>query len=98
MEPTAGEMEKSVPNPESGTICGLLAALSTMTSVPVLLPAVAGEKVTVMVQLPPPGRLVPQLLLGLKSPMLALIEEMASVPLPLVVSVTDCPELVLPTT
>jgi len=90
-------MEKSIPSPESGTICVPLAALLAMTSIPVRLPMAVGVNVTVIVQLAPPATLTPQLLLGLKSPMLALIEEMASVPLPLVVSVTDCPELVLPT-
>jgi len=56
-----------------------------------------GLNVTVIVQLAPPATLLPQLLLALKSLLLVLIEEMASVPLPLVVSVMDCPELVLPT-
>jgi len=95
-EPAAGEIEKSVPSPESETICGLSVALSTMTSVPALPPAALGVNVTVMVQFAPPATLLPQLLLARKS-LLALIEEMASVPPPLVVSVTDCPELLLPT-
>ena len=81
-------MEKSVPNPERETICGLSVALSTMTSVPARLPGAVGVNVTVIVQLPPPGTLLPQVLLARKSP-LALIPDIASVPLPLVVSVTD---------
>jgi len=56
-----------------------------------------GLNVTVIVQLAPPATLVPQLLPALKSLLLVLIEETARVPLPLVASVTGCPELVLPT-
>ncbi len=97
-EPEAGEMEKSVPIPESETICGLLVALSTMTSVPVMLPAAVGLNVTVIVQFAPPATLVPQVLLGTKSPMVLLIPEIASVPLPLVLRVIDCPALGVPTT
>src|SRR5713101_5336628 len=67
-----------------------------MTSVPALPPAAVGVNVTVMVQFAPPATLLPQLSLARKS-LLALIEEMASVPPPLVMSVTDCPELLLPT-
>jgi hypothetical protein len=52
-------MEKSVPVPDRGTICGLLMALSTMTSVAVLVPTTAGVNVTVIVQLPPPATLPP---------------------------------------
>jgi len=90
-------MAKSMPTPDSETSCGLSVALSTMTSVPILLPTAVGVNVTVMVQLPPDAKLLPQLLLALKS-LLALIEDMISVPLPLVVRVMDCPELVPPTT
>ena len=90
-------MEKFVPNADRETICGPLAALLAMTSVPIWLPGTVGVNVTVIVQLPPPGTLVPQLLLAANS-LLALIEILTSVPLPLVVSVMDCPGLVLPTT
>ena len=82
-------MEKSVANPERETICGLSVALSTMTSVPARLPGTVGVNVTLIVQLPPPARLVPQLLPAAKSLLVVLIEDMASVPLPLVVSVMD---------
>ena len=53
--------------------------------------------VTVIEQFPPPATLAPQLLLAVKL-LLALTEEIASVPVPLVASVTVCAKLVLPTT
>ncbi len=90
-------MEKSVPVPDNETICGLSVALSAMTSVPVLLPTAGGVNVTVIVQLPPPATLLPHVLLVRKSLVLALIEVIPSVPVPLVVSVMDCPELTPPT-
>ena len=96
-EPEAGETEKSVARPVRETICGLSEALSTMTRFPDKLPAAEGVNVTVTEQLPPPVTLAPQLLLALKL-LLALIEEIASVPLPLVARVTVCAGLVLPTT
>lgn len=43
---------KSQPVPDSGTVCGLLAALSVTTSVPVRAPATVGANVTLMVQVP----------------------------------------------
>ena len=92
-----GEMEKSVPVPDNETICGLSVALSTMTSVAVLLPTAVGVNVTVIVQLPPPATPPPHVLLVRKSLVLALIEVMPSDPTPLVVSVMDCPELTPPT-
>ena len=90
-------MEKSVPGPERETICVPFAALLAMTIVPALPPAAVGVNVTVMVQVAPPATLLPQLLLAPKSLVVVLIEKIARVPLPLVVSVTDCPGLVLST-
>jgi len=90
-------MEKSVPSPDRETICTPLAALLATTRVPVRLPEAVGVNVTVIEQFPPPATLPPQLLFALKL-LLGLIEEIASVPLPLVVSVTVCAGLVLPTT
>ena len=89
-------MAKSTPTPDSETSCGLSVALSTRTSVPILLPTTVGVNVTVIVQLVAPTKLPPQLLLAPKSP-LGLIEDMTSVPLPVVVRVMDCPEVVPPT-
>jgi len=83
-------MEKSVPGPERETICVPLAALLAMTSVPALPPAAVGVNVTVMVQVAPPATLLPQLLLAPKSLVVVLIEMLARVPLPLVVSVMVC--------
>jgi hypothetical protein len=91
-------MEKSEPpTPERETICVPLAALLAMTSIPVRLPMAVGVNVTVIVQLAPPATLLPQLLVAPKSLVVVLIETMASVPLPLVVSVMVCGGLALPT-
>jgi len=49
-----------------------------------------GVNVTVMVQVAPPATLLPQLLLAPKSLVVVLIEMLARVPLPLVVSVMVC--------
>jgi hypothetical protein len=38
--------------PVKDTVCGLLAALSVIVSVPVLLPLLAGVKLTLTLQLP----------------------------------------------
>ena len=56
---TSGAAE---PTPERAMLCGLLAALSVMVIEPYRLPGAVGVKVTVMVQLIPPTRLVGQLL------------------------------------
>ena len=50
-EPTAGEMEKSVPVPERATLCGLPGTLSVMVSVPFRGPATVGKNVIWMEQL-----------------------------------------------
>lgn len=52
----------ATPVPVRGTVCGLLLALSVMVSVPATVPAAAGVKVTLIVQLPPLATEVPQLL------------------------------------
>jgi hypothetical protein len=57
-----GETRKNVPLPVSGTVCGLPGALSVTESVPLSAPEIVGVKVTVMVQLAPAFRLVPQVL------------------------------------
>src|SRR6476660_8179954 len=50
------------PVPVRLTFCGLPPPLSVMFSVPVRVPVAEGVNVTVMVQLAPPARLVPQVL------------------------------------
>lgn len=51
------EKLKSIPVPESGTVCGLTGALSEIVSVPVRAPATEGSKKTLIVQ-PTPGATV----------------------------------------
>jgi hypothetical protein len=84
------------PVPVKETLCGLPVAESVIVTAPVLLPDCVGLKVTVMLQLDPAFRLVPQLLVCAKSP-LPVIPLNVSVDPPLFVSVTDCAELVVPT-
>jgi hypothetical protein len=80
------------------TVCGLPLALSVMVSVPVTVPALVAVNVTLIVQLAPPARLVPQVLVWAK---LALGEtvmlEMLSEPFPESVTVTVCAALATPT-
>src|ERR1017187_325664 len=57
------------PVPLSGSICGLTGASSVMLTAAVLVPVEEGVKVTVMLQLPPAGMDVPQLLVSAKSPL-----------------------------
>jgi len=56
------------PVPLSATVCGEPVALSLMVSVPVRVPPAVGVKVTETVQLPPAAKLVPQVLVSVKSP------------------------------
>jgi len=50
-----------------------LAALEVTVSVPVCVPALVGVKTTLMVQLALPAREVPQLLVWLKAPVVAML-------------------------
>jgi hypothetical protein len=52
----------NTPTPESGTICGLLEALSVNVRLPVIFPAVLGVHNKVTMQLAPAATEVPQLL------------------------------------
>ena len=60
----------AVPVPVSGIVCGLPGPLSVTESVALLIPEAIGLKVTLMVQLAPTARLVPQPLARAKSPLL----------------------------
>jgi hypothetical protein len=82
--------------PVSGICCGLSGALSAIVREPNRRPADVGVKVTVIVQLAPALRLLPQLLVSAKSPEAAIFET-ASAAAPVLVSVTVCGALVLPT-
>src|SRR5581483_4804265 len=89
------------PVPVRLTVCGLFGALSNTSSVAVRVPVAAGVNVTLMVQLPPAGTLAPQVLLGVaKSPgsaPLKLMLLMFNATLRLLISVTVCAALVVPT-
>lgn len=93
----AGENDAIAPSPvllkvtEAGA--GLL--LLDSDSDPVRLPTTVGLKTTLMVQLAPAATEAPQLLVWLKSP-LTVTEEMEREVFPLLVSVTACPALELP--
>ncbi len=76
----------STPVPVRVTSCGLVATPSLKVTAPVTAPAIVGLKVTLMVQLFPPARELPQLLVWEKSP-LAAIELMLSGPVPLLARV-----------
>src|SRR5579864_5771192 len=78
------------------TVCGLPGALSVTESVPLKLPETPGVKVTLIVQLAPGGRLEPQVLVSAKL-VVAVMLVMLSAVLPLLVSVTDCGGLAVPT-
>jgi hypothetical protein len=67
-----------------------------MVRVPLNAPVAVGEKVTLIEQEPPPATLPPQLLLGLKFPLAAMLV-MVSAWLPVLLRVTCCGPLVVPT-
>jgi hypothetical protein len=83
----AGETLASgaVPVPFKLTVCGLFGALSETESVPVITPAAIGANTTLITQLLPAGRLVPQLSLSPKLE-LAVIPEMLNKPAPMFVN------------
>jgi hypothetical protein len=85
-----------IPVPVSVTLCGLVASESVIVSFPVMTPAVVGTKATLMRQLRPAARLVPQLLESEK-PALQVMPVIVSVVVPTFASVTVCEELRVPT-
>src|SRR5207237_7671843 len=89
-----GELE--APVPVSDTFCGLLEAESVSVSVPVRVPPAVGVKVTLTVQLAPAARLLPQLLLCEKSP-LVVMELNVTAPAVSLVAVTVLAALLVPT-
>jgi len=88
------------PVPVRARDCGLSGALSVMVTVPVRFPAEPGVKVTLIVQVPPTAKVLPQVFaVTAKSvasvpvtPMLVTV----SVALPSLVRVVDCTPLVVP--
>ncbi len=93
---TAGPVSTALP--VRLIFCGLSAALSAMVIVPVRRPGIVGVKATLMVQLAPAARLLPQLL-DWKKFKLAAMPSIGKirVALPLFVSVTGSGRLLVPT-
>jgi hypothetical protein len=81
----------AVPVPVRAAVWGLPVALSVTVRVPVLAPVAVGLNVTLMAQLAPAARLVPQLLVCEKSALLVPVNVMlvrVNAAVPLLVSVT----------
>src|ERR1700674_4240312 len=90
----------AMPVPDSGTVCGLFAALSVIVMLPVRAPSWVGVKVTLMMQFAPAASVLPQgfvLATGAKSPLTTMLL-MFSVALPVFVIVTLLAVVVVPTT
>jgi hypothetical protein len=85
-----------VPVPLRLAVCGLPAASSLTLSVPLRVPVAVGLKVTVIGQLAPAASVLGQVLVWAKSP-LAVIDVIVSGPVPVLLSVTVCGALVVPT-
>jgi len=88
-----------VPVPERISFCGLLNALSVTVTLAVRLPVAVGLKVTVMPQLAPAAKVLPQVLVWAKSPGLAppmAMLVMFKVVLARLVMVAVCGALVVP--
>jgi hypothetical protein len=88
--------ETCVPVPVSGMTCGLPMSLFVKVRVPVCAPAVVGLKAVLMVQEAFCARDVPHVLVSVK-PALATMLEMVRVESEVLVRVTACVAVVLPT-
>ena|SRR5438093_1459107 len=84
------------PSPVRLAVWGLLRALSIMFSAPARDPMAEGVNVTLIPQLAPIARLVPQLFVWAKSPLAAMLETVSGA-LPELVRVSACAALVVPT-
>lgn len=94
---------ETVPVPDNATLCGLPVALSAIVTLALRLPVAEGVKVTPIAQLLPAASvlgLIGHVFVWAKSPafvpptpMLVMVSGAA----PLLVSVTDCAALVVPT-
>ncbi len=85
-----------VPVPSSSITCGFDDALSMMLIVPCAAPFLAGENVALIVQFAPGATLAPQVEVTANSA-LAFMDLIFSSVLPVLVSVTICALLVVPT-
>jgi hypothetical protein len=84
--------------PVSETTCGLTLALSLTVSEPVRVPVLVGLNLMLIVQLPPTARELPQVPKPpqVKSPVIVSVPKLI-VELPVLVKVTNCAELIVPT-
>jgi hypothetical protein len=90
----------AVPVPARAAVWGLFGALSVMVRVPDLAPEAAGVNVTLIEQLAPAAKLVPQVFVCEKSPLLVPVKVMlvrVSAAVPLLVSVTALAALLVAT-
>ena len=85
-----------MPLPARATVVGLLTALLVIVRAPVRLPLAVGRNVTLTVQEAPTARLVPQVFVWAKSPLVA-TDEIEAVAVPVFWTDTDCAALVVPT-
>jgi hypothetical protein len=85
-----------LPVPVNETVCGLPEAESVIVIAPVRVPDCDGAKVTLMMQLAPALSVDVQLFVCAKSP-LAVMPDKVNVEPPLLLKVTDCAALVVPT-
>ena len=88
-----------MPVPVRATTCGLLLALSWTVSDPVRVPVAVGLNLMLIVQLLPTARELPQVPRPpqVKSPVMVSVPKLM-VELPVLVKVTNCAELIVPTT
>jgi hypothetical protein len=84
------------PVPLNGIVCGLFGALSVMVTDPYRLPLAVGVKVTLIIQVAPGARVVPQELVCAKSPLAATLVKVKGEP-PIFVKKRDCGALLEPT-
>jgi hypothetical protein len=94
--PSAMLVVVPMPLPDSATVVGLLLALLVTVSVPVRLPATVGVNATLTVQ-EPPTAMVEQLFVWVKSPLADTADTVADA-VPLLLTITACVAVVLPTT
>lgn len=90
----------ATPVPESEILCGLPDASSVIDTAPFRVLVAVGSKVTLIVQFAPAATLEPQVLVCAKSPLFAPVMAMLvmfSVALPLLVRLTTCAVLLMPT-
>jgi len=87
------------PVPDRGIACGLLEALSLMVTAPVRVPVAVGVKFTLIKQLAPAATEPPQVPVPekAKSPLIRKLLLKVRDEVPVLVSVTDCVALVVPT-